>query len=197
MRTFFDVKGDVERLLALGGRPADFHATQDPALHPGQAAVVCIDGETVGRLGRLHPEVAATLDVPRNVFYFELDLKALATRERRVFAGLSRQPTVRRDLALVVGDTVRASEIEAVVRERVGELLTGFAVFDLYTGEGIESGRKSVGISLTFQHRSRTLAEAEINQKVDDALADLKSPTWCAVAVGRPHSRQRLHPRRP
>ena len=68
-----------------------------------------------------------------------------------------------------------AREIESVVRERVGELLSGFAVFDLYTGEGIESGRKSVGISLTFQHRSRTLAEAEINQKVDDALADLKS----------------------
>lgn len=172
---FFDVKGDVERLLALGGRPADFNATQDPAFHPGQAAEVCIDGETVGRLGRLHPEVAATLDVPRNVFCFELDLKALATRQRRVFAGLSRQPTVRRDLALVVGDNVRAGEIEAVVRERVGKLLTGFAVFDLYTGEGIESGRKSVGISLTFQHRSRTLAEAEINQKVDDALADLKS----------------------
>ena len=109
------------------------------------------------------------------MFCFELDLKALAARQRRVFAGLSRQPTVRRDLALVVGDAVRASEIETVVRECVGELLTGFAVFDLYTGEGIESGRKSVGISLTFQHRSRTLAEAEINQKVDDALADLKS----------------------
>ena len=172
---FFDVKGDVERLLALGGRPASFVSTQDPALHPGQAAAVCIDGQPAGRLGRLHPEVAATLDVPRDVYCFELDLHALATRQRRVFGGLSRQPSVRRDLALVVGDTVPASEIEAVVRERVGELLSGFAVFDIYTGEGIESGRKSVGISLTFQHRSRTLAEAEINQQVDDALADLKS----------------------
>ena len=172
---FFDVKGDVERLLALGGRPASFVPTQDPALHPGQAAAVCIDGQPAGRLGRLHPEVAATLDMPRNVYCFELDLQALATRQRRVFGGLSRQPSVRRDLALVVGDTVPASEIESIVRERVGELLSGFAVFDLYTGEGIESGRKSVGISLTFQHRSRTLAEAEINQKVDDALADLNS----------------------
>ena len=172
---FFDVKGDVERLLALGGRAADFVPAQDPALHPGQAAAVCIDGETVGRLGRLHPEVAATLDVPRNVYCFELGLEALTTRPQRVFAGLSRQPNVRRDLALVVDDIVPAAEIEAVVRERVGELLAGFAVFDLYTGEGIESGRKSVAISLTFQHRSRTLAEAEINQKVDDALADLKS----------------------
>lgn len=172
---FFDVKGDVEHLLALGGRAADFVPTQDPALHPGQAAAVCIDGETIGRLGRLHPEVAATLDLPRSVYCFELGLVALAARPPRVFDGLSRQPTVRRDLALVVDHAVPATEIEAVVRERVGELLTGFAVFDLYTGEGIESGRKSVGISLTFQHRSRTLAEAEINQKVDDALADLKS----------------------
>ena len=172
---FFDVKGDVERLLALGGRPAEFQPTHDPALHPGQAAAVCIDGEPVGRLGRLHPEVAGALDVPRNVYCFELGLDALAARQQRLFTGLSRQPTVRRDLALVVDDTVPATEIEAVVRERVGELLSGFAVFDLYTGEGIESGRKSVGISLTFQHRSRTLAEAEINQKVDDALADLKS----------------------
>lgn len=172
---FFDVKGDVERLLALGGRVAEFLPAQDSALHPGQAAGVCIDGETVGRLGRLHPEVAATLDLPRNVYCFELGLEALAARQRRVFGGLSRQPTVRRDLALVVDHAVPATEIEAVVRERVGELLSGFAVFDLYTGEGIESGRKSVGISLTFQHRSRTLAEAEISKKVDDALADLKS----------------------
>ena len=172
---FFDVKGDVERLLALGGRRATFGPTQDPALHPGQAAAVCIDGEVVGRLGRLHPEVAATLDLPRSVYCFELGLDALAVKQRRVFGGLSRQPTVRRDLALVVDQAVPATEIEARVRERVGDLLAGFAVFDLYTGEGIESGRKSVGISLTFQHRSRTLAEAEINQKVDDALADLKS----------------------
>ena len=172
---FYDVKGDVERLLALGGRAAEFVPAQDPALHPGQAAVVCIDGETVGRLGRLHPEVAATLDVPGSVYCFELALDALATKQRRVFGGLSRQPTVRRDLALVVDHDVPAADIEAVVRERVGELLAAFAVFDLYTGEGIESGRKSVGISLTFQHRSRTLAEAETNQKVDDALADLKS----------------------
>lgn len=172
---FFDVKGDVERLLMLGGRAAEFLPTKDPALHPGQAAAVCIDGDAVGRLGRLHPEVAATLDLPRNVYCFELALDALVARHQPVFGGLSRQPTVRRDLALVVDDAVSAAEIEAVVRERVGELLSGFTVFDLYTGEGIESGRKSVGVSLTFQHRSRTLAEAEINQKVDDALADLKS----------------------
>ena len=172
---FFDAKGDVERLLALGGRRASFVPTADPALHPGQAAAVHLDGEPAGRLGRLHPEVAAALELPVDVYCFELALEALSAQRRRAFNGLSRQPIVRRDLALVAALDIRAAEIETVVRERVGDLLRDFAVFDVYTGEGIEAGARSIAVGLTFQHRSRTLAEAEINKTVDDALADLKA----------------------
>ena len=136
---------------------------------------VRLDGEPVGRLGRLHPEVGAALALPDDVFFFELALDRLATERPRTFAGLSRQPSVRRDLALLLDGNVPASEVETVARERCGDVLADFAVFDLYTGEGVEPGCKSLAISLTFQHRSRTLAEAEINQIVDGALADLKT----------------------
>ena len=172
---FFDVKGDVERLLAMGGRRADFAPLVDPALHPGQAAAVSLDGTPAGRCGRLHPEVAAALDLPADVFVYELTAAALLAGRRRAYAGLSRQPSVRRDLALVVDQNVPAARIEAVVRRRLGEMVKSFRVFDLYTGESIEIGCKGVGIGLTFQHPSRTLGEAEINQQVDDALAVLKS----------------------
>ena len=172
---FYDVKGDVERLAALGGRHASFEAAADAALHPGQAAALLLDGDLAGHFGRLHPEVAAALDLPAEVYCFELALDVLTAQRRRAFAGLSRQPTVRRDLALVAGRHVSAAEIETVVRERVGDLLDDFRVFDIYTGEGIEPDSRSIAVGLTFQHRSRTLAEAEINKTVDDALADLKT----------------------
>ena len=172
---FFDVKGDVEQLLSMGGRRAAFEPAVDAALHPGQAARACLDGEPAGCLGRLHPEVTGMLDLPADVFCFELDLDAVLARRQPTFNGLSRQPLVRRDLALVVDRDVPAARIEDVVRARAGNLLQEFRLFDMYTGTGVEKGRKSVAIGLTFQHPSRTLAEAEINQQVDDALADLKS----------------------
>ena len=160
---FFDVKGDVERLLGLGGRAAVFEPKADPVLHPGQACAVRIGSDTVGRLGRLHPQVEKALALPAGVFVFELRVDAtLALRPRR-HAGLSRQPSVRRDLALVLGREVPAARLEAVARRALGDILTGFELFDLYTGEGVVAGEKSVAVALTFQHPSRSLAAKDID----------------------------------
>lgn len=172
---FFDVKGDVERLLALGGRSIGFARAADPVLHPGQSAVVLIDDTAVGRVGRLHPEVENVLELPSGVYVFELDADAVQARRRRRHGTLSRQPAVRRDMALLVDRAVSAQRIESVVRERLGEILADFALFDVYSGKGIDSNEKSVAIGLTFQHRSRTLTDAEISRYLDEALADLSA----------------------
>ena len=167
---FFDVKGDVERILALGGRPVAFEPTADPVLHPGQACAVRNGGDTLGRLGRLHPRVEEMLGLPSGVFVFELGVDAaLALRSRR-HGGLSRQPSVRRDLALVLAREVPAARLEALARRTLGDVLAGFELFDLYTGEGVGSEEKSVAVGLTFQHPSRSLTAEDIDELLRGAL---------------------------
>ena len=170
---FFDVKGDVERLFALGGLRVGYAKATDPVLHPGQSAVVLVEGEPAGRFGRLHPEVESVLELPGGVFVFELEGDAVLARRRRRHGSVSRQPSVRRDLALVVDREIPAASIESIVRARLGEILAEFSFFDVYGGEGIDSNKKSVAIGLTFQHRSRTLTDTEIAQHLDDTLLDL------------------------
>ena len=171
---FFDVKGDVERLCALSGAEVQFaRAAEDPILHPGQAAVVTVGGAPAGRLGRLRPQVAAALDLPRGVFVFDLDVAALSNRRPRRHQALSRQPAVRRDLALVVDEQTPAGRIEAVVRRTLGELLAELRVFDVYAGPGVAAGSKSVAIGLTLQHPTRTLEEPAVRRQVDRAVAAL------------------------
>lgn len=172
---FFDVKGDVERLLALGGRDATFAPARDPVLHPGQSATAFLDGDEVGRLGRLHPEVEAALGLPAGVFVFELNVDAVSQLRNRRDDGQSRFPSVRRDLALVVEQKVDAASIQAVARRCLGELLTEFRVFDIYVGEGIADGSKSVAIGMTLQHPSRTLADAEVHDRIAELVAVLSA----------------------
>ena len=170
---FFDVKGDVERLFALGGLRVGYAKAADPVLHPGQSAVVLVEGQPAGRFGRLHPEVETVLELPGGVFVFELEGDAVLARRRRRHGTVSRQPSVRRDLALMIDREVQASSIESIVRARLGEILAEFTFFDVYGGEGIDSNKKSVAIGLTFQHPSRTLTDTEIAQHLDDTLLDL------------------------
>ena len=167
---FFDAKGDVERVLALGGAAALFEAADDPVLHPGQSATVRIDGAVAGRVGRLHPEIEAALDLPPGVFVFELRADAVLAFRPRRHAPVSRQPQVRRDLALVVANDVPAARLEEVARQALGNRIVGFDLFDLYVGEAVGAEEKSVAVGLTLQHPSRTLAATDIDKLLQGAI---------------------------
>ena len=170
---FFDVKGDVERLLAVGGGTYAFEPASDPVLHPGQSALVLCEKQVIGRLGRLHPEIEESLDLGVRAFVFELDARALVEQRERQHEAISRFPSVRRDLAVVIDQAVPAREVESAVREVLGELLTEFTVFDVYEGERIDSNKKSLGIGLTLQHVSRTLVDEKTNAFVDAVVSCL------------------------
>lgn len=159
---FFDIKGDVERLFAWSGEMAVYEPLTDPILHPGQAAAIIVAGETVGRLGRLHPEVERYLDLGESIFIFEVLATAVLKRRQRQHRELSKYPSVRRDLALVVGQSVSAGKIAEIVRQTLGDVLVDFRLFDLYQGKGIDSNEKSLAVGLTLQHPSATLTEEEI-----------------------------------
>jgi phenylalanyl-tRNA synthetase beta chain len=171
---FFDVKGDVERLLALGGvGEPRFEALEDPVLHPGQAARIVVDGEAIGRIGRLHPEIEQRLELRRAAFVFELDAQASLRRATRRYREASRFPSVRRDLSLLLAREVSAGALEQCVRRVCGPTLVDFTLFDVYEGEGIDSAKKSVAVGLTFQDPARTLTDSEVNALMDAAIGAL------------------------
>jgi phenylalanyl-tRNA synthetase beta chain len=172
---FFDLKGDVESLLALTHAAAEFSA--EPAgcawLHPGQSALLRRDTRSVGHFGALHPERAAMLDVSGDVLLFELDLAELQGRPVPRAAPVSKFPSVRRDIAVVVPEAVPFSRIEACVRDAVGETLGELLVFDRYSGENLGSGVKSLAIGLILQNSYRTLTDADADSCVSAAVAAL------------------------
>jgi phenylalanyl-tRNA synthetase beta chain len=171
---FFDLKGDVQRLLAWAGfTQVTFERLQDPVLHPGQAAQVLVANEVVGRLGRLHPEIERRLDVNGAVFVMEFEAEKVLTRVRRRHGMVSKFPSVRRDLAIVVAETVAAGEIIRILEESLHEVLIDLRLFDVYQGKGIDSTEKSLGVGLTLQKPSATLTEEEIGRYMQRAVDTL------------------------
>ena len=173
---FFDVKADVEAVLGFAGAldAFTFVPGQHPALHPGQTARIERNGQEVGYLGALHPELVKSLGLDRAVFVFELVLAEVSEGRLPKFQELSRFPEVRRDLALLADRDVAASSVLAVIRENAGEWLTDLRLFDVYQGKGIDPHRKSLAVGLTWQHPSRTLNDDEVNATTQTILTSLE-----------------------
>jgi phenylalanyl-tRNA synthetase beta chain len=173
---FFDVKADVEALLAATGALAEFtfepHALS--CLHPGRAARLERKGEPVGWLGELHPSLVKALDFTYPPVLFELDIAAALRVERPAYREVSRFPQVRRDLAVVVDDAVALSSLTERVTCTASSLLRDLRVFDVYRGPGVEAGRKSVALGLIFQDISRTLTEDDVAGIMAAVVADLR-----------------------
>ena len=164
---FYDLKADVESVLRLGGLFGDYHfePASHPALHPGQAARVVREGVVVGWLGRLHPGLAKALEVKEVLpLVFELNLGSLNAGRLPVAMPISEYPFIRRDLALVVPELVSAADVLGCIRDAGESLLADVLIFDVYRGQGLQSGFKSVALGLIFQDYSRTLIDTEVDQ---------------------------------
>jgi phenylalanyl-tRNA synthetase beta chain len=176
---FFDVKGDLEALLALGGqRQFSFRPASHPALHPGQSAEIVHSGSPrhpIGLVGVLHPQIQVKSGLEKSVILFELLLSALQVAISPKFQEISRYPAIRRDLAVVLVEAILAQDVLDNVRKTAGGLLVNLELFDEYRGEGIDSGRKSLALGLTFQHTSRTLNEEDVEAVVGRVVAGLKA----------------------
>jgi phenylalanyl-tRNA synthetase beta chain len=173
---FFDVKADVEALLRTTGDASAFRFVGEahPALHPGQSARVIRDGRPVGWVGRLHPDVERQLDLTYSALVFELETERGLGAVVPHFAEVSRFPAVRRDLAVVVDESVAVQKLLDCVHAAAGAALREATVFDVYRGPGIENGRKSVAIGLNLQDVSRTLTDDETDAIVARVVSDLE-----------------------
>jgi phenylalanyl-tRNA synthetase beta chain len=163
---FYDVKGDIEALLGLNSVEYAFQPATHPALHPGQTAEIVSKSAApagkVGYLGLLHPRIQAEIGLEGPVVLFELALAPLLAGRIPAYREISKFPAIRRDLAVVVDESTPAASVLERVRAEAGGLLANLELFDVYRGEGIDSGRKSLALGLTLQDSSRTLNEETV-----------------------------------
>ncbi|MEO6968347.1 MAG: phenylalanine--tRNA ligase subunit beta [Rhodanobacteraceae bacterium] len=175
---FFDQKGDLESLIALAAAPRAWSFDQNdlPAwLHPGRGARILRDGAAVGAIGALHPGLLRALDIDEDVHVFELQADPLRDRALPRARALPRFPSVRRDIAMEMPQTVEWALVEAAVCAALGPLLSEIIVFDLYGGPGLTSARKSVAMGLILQDASRTLTDQDADRAVASAVASLET----------------------
>ncbi|MCA6999039.1 phenylalanine--tRNA ligase subunit beta [Dickeya solani] len=173
---FYDLKGDLEAVLALTGKLSEleFRAESHPALHPGQTAAIYLAGERIGYIGVIHPELERKLDLNGRTVVFEVLWDKLAERVVPEAADISRFPANRRDIAVVVAESVPAGDVLAECKKVGANQLVGVNLFDVYRGKGVAEGYKSLAISLVLQDTARTLAEEEIAATVAQCVAALK-----------------------
>jgi len=139
----------------------NFVATEHPALQPGQAANIVRHDVLVGVIGKLHPEVARAFNLDKDVLVFELDARKSFASTVPLATAVSKFPTIRRDIAIVVDDKISVADLLAAIESAAPELIQSVRIFDVYRGPGIEAGRKSIALGLILQETSRTLTDVD------------------------------------
>ena len=173
---FFDVKGDVEALLELASAPAEiqFKPAEHAALQTGQAASILRDGAEIGIIGKLHPRHAKLFNLKRAVYLFELDAYAVFAASVPSAKSISKFPSIRRDIAVIVDEKISAAELTAAVENSAPEIISSVRIFDIYSGPGIEAGLKSVALGLILQETSRTLTDEDADSAMVTAVRKLE-----------------------
>ena len=176
---FFTMKGVIEEFFdSIGIRGK---VTYDPDagrnfLHPGRQANIIYDGKVLGYLGEVHPEVCDNYDMKTRAYVAVLDMPEVipyATFDRK-YEGIAKYPAVSRDISMVVPKEILAGQIEAVIAQRGGKILEDYQLFDIYEGDQIREGFKSVAYSITFRAKDRTLEEADVTAAMKKILNGLE-----------------------
>lgn len=173
---FFDIKNDIEALLALrhDTLPVEFVPTNLLSLHPGRSAAIVIGGQTLGYVGELHPRIMAALNLRQTLYLFELNLELFLAAQLPVFEAVSKFPTVRRDLAIVIEQSVTIDAIKQLSQDVCGTLLVDWQLFDVYQGKNIVENHRSLAFQLTLQHAERTLTDIEVANCMEQLVTELR-----------------------
>jgi phenylalanyl-tRNA synthetase beta chain len=163
----------VEGLLGLAAANAEFRPADDRFGHPGRSARIWREGREIGWIGHLHPRLVRELDLEGEVLAFELDVEPLVARSLPRASEISRFPSVRRDLALVVPEATPWSALKSCLERSLAGRLQEVLLFDEYRGPGLETGTKSLAMGLILQEVSRTLTDSEADCVVAEALEAL------------------------
>ena len=173
---FFDLKGDLERILSLtkAGNRLRFVAKSYSALHPGQSAAIILDDKEIGFIGTVHPKVVQQLGLSGKPVVFEIEWAAIEERNVPSAKEISRFPSNKRDIAIVLDVAVPAGDVLNACRQVGGKQLVNVTLFDVYQGANLPEGKKSLAISLTIQDTEKTLEEKDINAVISVVLSELE-----------------------
>jgi phenylalanyl-tRNA synthetase beta chain len=167
---FFDVKTDIEAMI---GKDAVFAQAQHPMLHPGQCARISLNGRDIGVIGALHPRWQQHYDLPRGAVLFEIDMQAVLLVNIPAFSEVPKFPPIRRDLAVVVDETVTAQTMIDAMRDESDNLVSEVALFDVYRGKGIAESKKSLAFLVLMQDTQRTLTDEDADAAMVKLIAVL------------------------
>ena len=173
MVDFFDMKGIVEELFrALGISKYTVEAGEHFAMHPGKTALFKKGREVIASVGELHPQAAENFGIKQKVYLFEMDLEVLMkyTGKSFHFESLPKYPAIARDLAIVVDEDVASADIERVIAKNGGKHFKDVTLFDVYTGEHVAKGKKSMAFNLQFQSKDKTLTDEEADAAFKNIL---------------------------
>ncbi len=175
---FYDIKGVCEKLFEnMYIDSVRYSAVKtNPSFHPGRSAEISVDGNVIGIVGEIHPEVLENFEIGTPCYVAQIDFTEMVkyiNAERR-YAGLPKFPAVTRDIAMIIDEDVPVADIEDVIKTSAGKLLTGIRLFDIYKGKQIPEGKKSVAYSVIFRASDRTLTDEEINKILEKVLKNLE-----------------------
>ncbi len=173
---FFDIKSDVSAVLRLATDESniEFIAAEHPALQPGQTANILRNETLIGTVGKLHPRHTKAFDIKRDVFLFELDAMVALGSAAPEASPVSKYPSIRRDIAVIVDDRISSDELVSAVASAAPDLISTVRIFDIYKGPGIEAGLKSVALGLILQETSRTLTDDDADAVMTAAVRKLE-----------------------
>jgi phenylalanyl-tRNA synthetase beta chain len=169
---FYDVKGDVEALFAP--HSLTFEAAVHPASHPGRSARMLLDGIAIGWLGELHPQWQQQYDLPAAAIWFEVQLSALRQSALPKLTDISRYPPVRRDIAVLVDEAVSAQMLLDAMRAQKAPFVAELTLFDVYRGQGVEEGKKSLAFRVLLKDTQKTLTDSEIEPSIASLIQALQ-----------------------
>ncbi len=183
---FFDMKGDLEALISeLKLRDIQFVAGEHSALHPGKTAKIMCGAQIIGYVGALHPRLMDVLDIDAEVLVFELVISELPKPAHATYQSISKYPQIRRDLSILVAESVSATAIETVVRRAIDpKILKSFYIFDVYTGGGLAAEqKKSIALGMLLQSDERTLVDEEIHAMITSVVTALQQQLQAVLRI--------------
>jgi phenylalanyl-tRNA synthetase beta chain len=165
---FYDIKGDLEHFFASLkiNTTIQYNQSTHPMLCPGRTAAINLDGNTIGHIGELSPELCMDLELSEQPILFEIDKEVLRLSQKIIHHEQTYFPSSRRDISIIISEEQEISEIIKVINTLNIEGLKNIIVFDVYKGEKIETGRISIALGLIFQNKSRTLTDDEIDTNI-------------------------------
>ncbi|MFK8012924.1 MAG: phenylalanine--tRNA ligase subunit beta [Marinicellaceae bacterium] len=170
---FFDCKGDLEKLLDSSKMNYDFTLSEYDFLHPGRQAQVCLKGELVGWIGQVHPEICRRMGIKKEVYAFELFMKKIQNSSLPSYETISKYPSVRRDLAMVIDAEVSYQNIANLIYNELGENLVDTIVFDEYKGDSIGKDKRSLAVGLVLQQKNATFEDKDVDKLIAKVVSSI------------------------